>query len=63
MIKKVGNFPYNISKFEKEAEKLFPNEDIIVGVMDRADEEIIQNFLDDELKYEIAEKNSNNRNK
>lgn len=63
MIRKVGNFPYNISKFEKETEKLFPNEDIIVGAMDRVNEEIIQNFLDDVLKYEIDEKNSNNRNK
>jgi len=63
MVRKVGNFPYNISRFEKEAEKLFPNEDIIVGAMDGANEEIIQNFLDDVLKYEMAEKNSNNRNK
>lgn len=57
MVRKVGNFPYNISKFEKDAEKLFPNEDIIVGAMDGANEEIIQNFLDNVLKYEIAEKN------
>ena len=63
MIRKVGNFPYNIFRFEKEAEKLFPNEDIIVGAMDEVNEEIIQNFLDNLLKYEIAEKNSNNRNK
>lgn len=63
MVRKVGNFPYNISKFEKDTEKLFPNEDIIVGAMEGANEEIIQNFLDDVLKYEIAEKNLNNKNK
>lgn len=63
MVRKVGNFSYNISKFEKETEKLFPNEDIIVGAMDGANEEIIQNFLDGVLKYEIAEKNLNNKNK
>lgn len=62
MVRKEGNFPYDISKFEKEA-RLFPNENIIVGAMDGANEEIIQNFLDDVLKYEIDEKNSNNRNK
>lgn len=61
MVKKEGNFPYDISKFEKEAERLFPNENIIVGAMDGADEELIQSFLDDVLKYEIAERNSNDR--
>lgn len=49
MVRKEGNFPYDISKFEKEAERLFPNENIIVGSMDEADEELIQNFLDDVL--------------
>ena len=61
MVKKEGNFPYNISKFEKEAEKLFPNENIIVGAMDGADEELIQNFLNDVLEYEKAERNLNDR--
>ena len=59
MIRKVGNFPYNISKFEKEVEKLFPNEDIVVGAMDEADEEIIQQFFEDVLKYEINDRNLN----
>ena len=63
MIKKEGNFPYNISKFEKEAEKLFPNKNIIVGTMDGADEELIQSFLDDVLEYEKAERNINERKK
>lgn len=58
MIRKIGRFPYDISKFEKEAEKLFHDEDIIVGAMDGVNEEIIQNFLEDVLKYEIAERNS-----
>ena len=58
MIRKIGNFPYDISKFEKEAEKLFHDEDIIVGAMDEVNEELIQNFLEDVLKYEIDERNS-----
>ena len=58
MIRKIGRFPYDISKFEKEAEKLFHDEDIIVGAMDGVNEEFIQNFLEDVLKYEIAERNS-----
>ena len=45
----------------KEAERLFPNEKIIVGAMDGADEELIQNFLNDVLEYEIAERNLNKR--
>lgn len=45
MVIKEGNFPYDISKFEKEAEILFPNEKIIVGAIDEADEELIQSFL------------------
>lgn len=45
MITKIGNFPYDISKFEKEAERLFPNEKIIVGAMDETNEELIQNFF------------------
>ena len=45
MVRKEGNFPYNISKFEKETERLFPNENIIVGAMEGADEELIQNFF------------------
>ena len=63
MVRKEGNFPYDISKFEKEAERLFPNEKIIVGAMDGADEELIQNFLNDVLEYEIANRNSNDRKK
>ena len=63
MVIKEGNFPYDISKFEKEAERLFPNEKIIVGAMDEADEELIQNFLNDVLEYEIANRNSNDRKK
>ena len=31
MVRKEGNFPYNISDFEKKAEKYFPNENIVVG--------------------------------
>ena len=58
MIRKIGRFPYDISKFEKEAEKLFHDEDIIVGARDGVNEELIQNFLEDVLKYEIAERNS-----
>ena len=58
MIRKIGRFPYDISKFEKEAEKLFHDEDIIVGAMDGVNEELIQNFLEDVLKYVIAERNS-----
>ena len=58
MIRKIGRFPYDISKFEKEAEKLFHDEVIIVGAMDGVNEELIQNFLEDVLKYEIAERNS-----
>lgn len=57
MVIKEGNFPYDISKFEKEAERLFPNENIIVGAIDEADEELIQSFFDDVLEYEIAERN------
>lgn len=58
MIRKIGSFPYDISKFEKETEKLFHDEEIIVGAMDGVNEELIQNFLEDVLKYEIAERNS-----
>ena len=61
MVIKEGNFPYDISKFEKEAEILFPNEKIIVGAIDEADEELIQIFFDDVLEYEKAERNLNNR--
>ena len=61
MVIKEGNFPYDISKFEKEAEKLFPNENIIVGAMNGADEKIIQSFLNDVLEYEKAERNLNER--
>jgi hypothetical protein len=61
MVRKEENFPYDISKFKKEAERLFPNENIIVGAMDGADEELIQNFLNDVLEYEKAERNLNNR--
>ena len=57
MIRKIGNFPYNISKFEKETEKLFPNEDVLIGAIDEADEGIIQQFFENILEYEI-----NNRN-
>ncbi|MBQ2937284.1 MAG: hypothetical protein IJE05_00125 [Clostridia bacterium] len=63
MVRKEGNFTYDISKFEKEAERLFPNENIIVGAMDGADEELIQKFFDDVLEYEKAEKNLNDRKK
>lgn len=63
MVIKEGKFPYDISKFEKEAERLFPNENIIVGAMEGADEELIQNFLNDVLKYEKAERNLNDRKK
>ena len=61
MVIKEGNFPYDISKFEKEAERLFPNENIIVGAIDEADQELIQSFFDDVLEYEKAERNLNNR--
>lgn len=61
MVIKEGNFPYDIAKFEKEAERLFPNEKIIVGAIDEADEELIQSFFDDVLEYEKAERNLNNR--
>ena len=57
MVRKEGNFLYDISKFEKEAERLFTNENIIVGAMDGADEELIQSFLNDVLEYEKAERN------
>ena len=58
MIRKIGYFPYDISKFEKEAERLFPNENIIVGAMDEADEELIQYFFEDVLEYEINDRKS-----
>ena len=61
MVRKEGNFPYDISKFEKEAERLFPNENIIVGAIDEADEELIQSFLNNVLEYEKAERNLNER--
>lgn len=63
MVIKEGKFPYDISKFEKEAERLFPNEKIIVGAIDEADEELIQSFFDDVLEYEKAERNLNDRKK
>ncbi len=62
MIRKIGNFPYDISKFEKESKELFDDEDIIVGAMDGADEGIIQKFLDDVLNYEINDKNLDKKN-
>ena len=61
MVIKEENFQYDISKFEKEAERLFPNQNIIVGAMEGADEELIQNFLNDVLEYEKAERNLNDR--
>lgn len=54
MVKKEGNFPYNISDFEKKADKYFPNEDIVVGAMDGVDEEIIQAFFSNVMDYEMA---------
>lgn len=62
MIRKIGNFPYDISKFEKKAEELFHDKNIIVGAMDGADEELIQNFLEDVLEYEINHRNSSKNN-
>lgn len=62
MIRKIGNFPYDISKFEKEAKKLFGDEDIIVGAIDGADEAIIQKFLDDVLDYEINARKLDKKN-
>ncbi len=62
MIKRIGNFPYDISKFEKEAKELFDDEDIIVGAMDGVDEKIIQKFFDDVLNYEIKDRNLDKKN-
>ncbi len=62
MTRKIGNFPYDISKFEKESKELFDDEDIIVGAMDGADEGIIQKFLDDLLNYEINDRNLDKKN-
>ncbi len=62
MIRKIGNFPYDISGFEKKSETLFNNEDIIVGAMDGADEKIIQKFFDDVLNYEINDRNLDKKN-
>ena len=62
MIRKIGNFPYDISKFEKEAEKLFPNEDVLIGAMDEADEGIIQQFFENVLEYEINNRNLDKKN-
>ena len=57
MIKKVGNFPYDISKFEKESKEIFGDEEIIVGAMDGANEKLIQNFLEGVLEYESKDIN------
>lgn len=62
MIRKIGNFPYDISKFEKKAEELFEDEDIIVGAMEGANEDIMQKFFDDVLNYEINDRNLNKKN-
>ena len=62
MIRKIGNFPYDISKFEKEAKELFDDEDIIVGAIDGVDEAIIQKFFDDVLDYEINDRNLDKKN-
>ncbi len=62
MIRKIGKFPYDISKFEKESKELFDDEDIIVGAMDGADEKIIQKFFDDVLNYEINDRNLDKKN-
>lgn len=62
MIRKIGNFPYDISKFEKKAEELFEDEDIIVGAMEGVNEDIIQKFFDDVLNYEINDRNLNKKN-
>ncbi len=62
MIRKIGNFPYDISKFEKESKELFDDEDIIVGAMDGVDEKIIQKFFDDVLNYEIKDRNLDKKN-
>ena len=63
MVRKEGKFSYDISKFEKETERLFPNENIIVGAIDGADEKLIQNFLNNVLEYEKTEKKINKRKK
>ena len=62
MIRKIGNFPYDISKFEKEAKKLFGDEDIIVGAIDGADEAMIQKFLNDVLDYEMNDRKLDKKN-
>ncbi len=62
MIRKIGKFPYDISKFEKESKELFDDEDIIVGAMDGADEKIIQKFFDNVLNYEINDRNLDKKN-
>ena len=63
MVIKQGNFPYDISDFTKKADKLFPNEDIVVGVVDESlcSEEIMQQFLNNVLEYEIADKKINGK--
>ena len=62
MIRKIGNFPYDFSKFEKETKELFGDEDIIVGAIDGADEAMIQKFLNDVLDYEMNDRKLDKKN-
>ncbi len=52
MVKKDGKFSYDISKFEKEINKIYKDEEIIVGAMEGVDEKLIQAFFDNVLEYE-----------
>ncbi len=55
MVIKQGKMPYDISEFEKKAEKYFPNSEIYVGAKDGVDERIIQSFLENVINYELEQ--------
>ena len=55
MVIKQGKMPYDISEFEKKAEKYFPNSEIYVGAKEGVDERIIQSFLDNVINYELEQ--------
>ena len=63
MVIKQGKFQYNISEFESKAEKFFPNSNIYVGAKEGVDEEVIQAFFESVMNYEIANAESDKKQK
>ncbi len=63
MVIKQGKMPYDISEFEKKAEKYFSNSEIYVGAKDGVDDRTIQSFLENVINYEFEQVKLKEKNK